>query len=470
MQLDKSKVLVIGFDGASPRLAEQWIDDLPAFRAFKEQGILGQTIPPIPAQTPVAWATFATGKNPGNHRIFSFTFRQIGTYDRKIIQPTMLKSKTLWQMLNEADKRVGIINLPMSDAEDVKGFIIPGFISPSEGIPYPDRIKEKVKKRFGIDRISGDVEIDVLDRVKSDPELFFERVDQITDEMAEVSLFLMEEEKWDFFMTVFMGMDRIQHFFWKHVDSTHPDYEPGVFTRLVKGFYTKADKIVGKFLQAIDENTRVVLVSDHGFCPVSKEIIVNNYLEEAGFLTRTSGKIDLERSKAVSYGYGDIWLNVKGREPCGIIDPQEDYDAVRSEIKKSLQEIKVEGIRPFRDVKEREKLYWGTYLKEAPDLTAIFNVGWQAARQPEIAPKNASLRYVNDNPKWNGGHDGTHDPLDVPGLFGIRGDGIQAGKQLRVPLWDLAPTLLELLKVETPSDMDGKSFLAQIMKESTQSL
>ena len=74
------KVLVLGLDGASPTLIDEWIDDLPAFRTCKEQGILGRTIPPIPAQTPVAWTSFMTGKNPGNHGIFSFAMRRRATY------------------------------------------------------------------------------------------------------------------------------------------------------------------------------------------------------------------------------------------------------------------------------------------------------------------------------------------------------------------------------------------------------
>lgn len=90
------KVLILGFDGASPELIDKWVDFLPASKMFKERGLHGLTIPPVPAQTHVAWTTFMTGKNPGNHGIFSFAFKRTGTYERKIIDPEMLKSKTLW--------------------------------------------------------------------------------------------------------------------------------------------------------------------------------------------------------------------------------------------------------------------------------------------------------------------------------------------------------------------------------------
>jgi len=455
------KILCSGFDGASPYLIHKWVDCLPTFRRFMESGIFGQTIPPVPAQTPVAWSTFMTGKNPGKHGIFSFASRQIGTYERKIADPRMLKSETLWRLLSNAGKRVGAINVPMCDVENVNGFIVPGFMSESEGIPHPSPLEQKVKRKFSIDKLKGDLEIDTLEKAQSDPELFFDRVNQMTDEMVEACIFLMQEETWDFFITVFMGMDRIQHFFWKHIDSTHPKFEENALSGFVKDFYIKADRIVGRFLESADEDTLLIVLSDHGFCPVYREVMVNNYLEESGFLSVNSRRVDLEKSTAISYGYGDIWLNVKGREPKGFIDPVEDYENVRTEISNELKKIRIDDEKPIKDVKKREQLWWGSYLDQAPDLNIIFNIGYQAARQPEITQKNENRRYVNDNPRWSGGHDGTHDPLEVPGIIGILAPEIKGGKEIQIHLWDLAPTVLNWMKVPIPQDMDGKPFLVR---------
>lgn len=461
MNQKNRKALIIGFDGASPKMIEKWAPQMPSLTKFKEQGIFGQTIPPIPAQTPVAWATFMTGKNPGNHGIFSFATRQTGTYERKIMDPEMLKSKTIWSILSDAGKKVGVINVPMCDIENIQGFIIPGFMSRKEGILHPGTIKEKIQRKFGVDRLTGDLEIDTLEKAHSDPELFFEKVNQIADEMSDICLYLLHEEEWDFFMPVFMGMDRIQHFFWKYVDSTHPKFEASALRRFVESFYIKADRIVGRFLESVDEDTLVIVLSDHGFCPVHKEVIVNNYLEEKGLLTTNSGRIDLENSKAVSYGYGDIWLNVKGREPGGIIDPIKDYDETRSEIADELKKIKIDNEKPIKNVKNREELWWGAYLNQAPDLNIIFKIGFQAARQPEIAQKNDFKRYVNDNPRWSGGHDGTHDPSDVPGVIAILAPEIKRGKEIKVHLWDVAPTVIDWLGIPVPSGLDGKAFELQ---------
>lgn len=450
------KVLVLGFDGASPKLIDKWINYLPTFKMFKENGILGQTIPPLPAQTPVAWTTFMTGKNPGKHGIFSFAMRKTGTYERKIIQPEMLESETLWHILSQKSKKVGVINVPMTKGETVNGFIIPGFLSKTEGTPLPDNVKTKVQRKLGLKRLVGDVETEILKKVENKPNLFFERVNEITDETAQVSKYLLQEEDWDFFMTVFMGTDRIQHFFWRYVDEAHPRYEKTQFTELVKEYYIKVDGIVKNFLDSVDENTLLIVISDHGFCPVHKEVFVNNYLEELGFLKTKNGKIDLENSQAVSYGYGDIWLNVKGREPYGLINPSDEYKSMRDEIIYKLKKIRINAEKPWKDVKKREGIYWGNYLRNAPDLLIIFKSGWQAARHPEIMTTKGSNGYVNSNPRWSGGHDGTHDPIDVPGIIGIIGPKIPKLEDVRVHLWDIGPTILDLLDILVPEDMDGK--------------
>jgi len=451
------KVVVLGFDGASPQLIDKWINNLPTFKMFKEKGIFGYTIPPVPAQTPVAWTTFMTGKNPGNHGIFSFAMRKKGTYERRIATPKILEAKTLFQILNESGKKVGVINVPMCGIQEVQGFIAPGFLSKKEGVFFPEEIGEKIRRKFNVNKILGDVKTETLVRVKEDPDLFFEEVNQITDEMAEIALYLLQKEDWDLFMTVFMGTDRIQHFFWKYVDQTHSNYEKNRYSQLVKDFYVKIDKITESFYNSLDEDTITIVVSDHGFCPVEKEVVVNNYLEEIGLVKTKNGKIDLKQSKAVTYGYGDVWLNVKGREPSGFIKLGKQYEEVRKEITDKLMRTKIDNQVPFKHVLKREDVYSGKYLSDAPDLQIIFKKGWQAARNPEIMEKNELKRYVKENPMWSGGHDGTHDPVDVPGIICSPDLELKENLEMRIPLKNLAPTILSLMKLPIPNDMDGES-------------
>ena len=448
------KVLVIGLDGASPLLLEKWIEDLPTFKKFKERGLWGLSIPPIPAQTPVAWTTFMTGKNPGKHGIFSFAMRKPGTYERNIISPSMIGSETLWSILSNYGKRVGVVNVPMAAKEEINGFMIPGFLARNEGVPYPREVKRRLEEKFGRTGIViGDVETDILKRVKSDPNLFFKRINEITDELSEISLYLLEKENWDFFMAVFMGTDRIQHFFWKYIEEIHQEKE-SEYGLKIKKYYQKLDQIIDKFLSAIPKDTLTILLSDHGFCPIQKEVLLNDYLKKKGILKVRGGKIDLERSKAVSYGYGDLWLNVKGREPKGVIQQGEEYNEVREEIIQFLENLEIDGEKPIKKVLKREEIYLGPLIRNAPDLMTIFNTGWQAARRLETT-KKSKKEYVNETPMWSGGHDGAHDPIDVPGFLAIIGSGIKGRKAIRANLYDLAPTILSTYGIPIPVDMDG---------------
>jgi predicted AlkP superfamily phosphohydrolase/phosphomutase len=450
------KVCVIGLDGASPLLINAWLDELPTFRRFRDEGLWGSSIPPLPAQTPVAWTTFMTGQNPGKHGIFGFVQREPGSYRRRIAAPSAIKSETLWQILSTYGKRVGVVNVPMSTYQGINGFMIPGFLDRQEGIPQPPAIYEQIQRRFRVSTMPGDVETEVLAQARSNPDLLLNRIDEITELNAKISLYLLEQEPWDFFMTVFMGTDRIGHFFWNYIDPTHPNFTHHEFTDRAKRYYRSVDKILAEFLKRVPSDTLSILVSDHGFCPVTHEVFLNNYLQQQEYLQVRDEKVDVAQSLAVAYGYGDIWLNVTGREPTGMVRPGHEYHQIREEIIKSLQNIRINGEPPIQQVVKREDVYWGPYVSEAADLIAIHNKNWQSARRPEILPHANTEGYIRANPLWSGGHDGSHNPEEVPGILGFLGPHLNKElSPLKARLWDIAPTILRYLDIPVPQSMDG---------------
>ena len=370
-----------------------------------------------------------------------------------IVVPVDVKTSTLFEYLALLGRRCVVIGLPLSYPPKglFNGIMFSDFLYPRISV-FPSS-KSHYLKRSGYKPVA--------DTTKRGISLIGEALETLRRRLDLAKTLLLEEE-WDFFMVVFMMLDRIQHFFWRFVDPSHPNYEEGRLSGLVKEAYLRMDRIVRDFLHVIDEETMVMVLSDHGFCPVHKEVFINNYLEELGLLRISRGQIDLKRSKAVSYGYGDIWLNVRGREPHGIVNPGAEYEELRSQIIDELRKIAVDGEAPIKDIKRREEIYWGPHLHTAPDLITIFNVGWQAARNPEFVEKTPSRRYVNDHPRWSGGHDGTHDPSDVPGFLAIYHPELQPRIGVRVPLWSLAPTILALMDIPIPVDMDGKPLLGGV--------
>jgi predicted AlkP superfamily phosphohydrolase/phosphomutase len=451
------KVCVIGLDGASPLLINAWLNELPTFRRFRDEGLWGRSIPPLPAQTPVAWTTFMTGQNPGKHGIFSFIQRVPGSYQRRIAAPPFIRSDSLWQILSGHGKRVGVINVPMSTYTGINGFMIPGFLDHYEGIPQPRSVAENIQKLFHVSTMPGDVETEFLAQARSNPDALLNRIEEITALNAEISLYLLEHEPWDFFMAVFMGTDRISHFFWNHIDPTHPQYVQNAFTDRAKRYYQSVDTILAEFLKRLPSDTLTVLVSDHGFCPVTQEIFINNYLQDNDYLHVHDEKVDVIQSLAVAYGYGDIWLNVAGREPSGRIHPGGEYHRIREAIIAALLRIRINSVAPIQQVVKREDIYWGPYVAEAADLIAIHNRNWQSARRPEILLQATKRDYIRDTPLWSGGHDGSHNPEEVPGILGFLGPHLDTHQSpLTARLWDVAPTILHYLDIPVPQAMDGQ--------------
>ena len=446
------KVIVLGFDGASPLLINKWLDQLPNLKKLKEHGYFGISIPPIPAQTPVAWSTFITGMNPGKHGIFSFITKKPGSYETRIASPSQRSGKSLWRILNEAGLSVGVVNVPMSGLEPLKGFIIPGFLSKDEGVPHPFGVRRLVEREFGVQRMVGDVEVDFLRTVRQQPEAFWERVHEITEQNFQIGLYLAENIQPDFFMQVFMGTDRIQHFFWRYVDESHPMHTEGKYTRRIMEYYRKVDRIVGTYLRLADDALLVVL-SDHGFCHIHKVLPLNRHLKRMNLLKSGEEGILWSESKAFSLGYGDIWINVQGREPAGLVKPGEDYERLRRRIEELLKSLEFNGEHPVKAVLRREDAFWGPRIGEAPDLVVLFNVGWQAYRDPNRELRGSAL--VEPSERWDGGHDGAHDPQDVPGFLALSAPDLPRGA-IKLHLWDVAPTILKWLGVEVPWEMDGK--------------
>lgn len=446
------KAIVLGFDGASPLLINRWLDQLPNLKKIKNQGCFGLSIPPVPAQTPVAWSTFITGMNPGKHGIFSFITKKPRSYEIRIASPSQRSGRTLWRILNDAGLSVGVINVPMSGLEPLKGFIIPGFLSRDEGVPYPEGVRRLVEREFGVQRMVGDVEVEVLKKVKQEPDAFWRRVQEITEQNFQIGLYLAENMQPDFFMQVFMGTDRIQHFFWKYVDENHPQHTEGKYTKRIMQYYKTIDQIIGTYLRLADDALLIVL-SDHGFCHVHKVLPVNRHLKRAGLLKAGKDGIIWGESAAFSFGYGDIWLNVQGREPAGVVEPGRDYERLRRRVKEFFESLRFNGECPVKTVLRREDVFWGSRLEEAPDLIVLFRPGWQAYRDPE--KELAGDAPTEPSERWDGGHDGAHDPQDVPGLLAITAPSIPK-KAVRLHLWDIAPTILKWLGIKVPKQMDGK--------------
>lgn len=262
---------------------------------------------------------------------------------------------------------------------------------------------------------------------------------------------------------VFDGTDRIQHTFWRHIDNGHPANGgkcPEHLKNAIEDAYREADRIVGKAVQECqNKDTLLMIISDHGFNTFRYGIDLNRWLEENGYLVlKANGRglknlqgVDWSKTRAFAIGLAGIYLNIRGREVQGIVDPVKDAPLLREEIAEKLRALNdpVRNAPAIRQVYNTQKLYAGPYKQDAPDLVIGYNIGYRASWQTAVG--EVTDRVFHDNNKaWSGDH--CIDQSLVPGvLFCNRKIGEEHPR-----LIDIAPTILALFGVDVPEHMDGR--------------
>jgi predicted AlkP superfamily phosphohydrolase/phosphomutase len=451
------KVLVIGLDAASPELFfETFYEDLPCLRYLMENGIyarMSSTHPPI---TIPAWMVMATGKSMGNLGLYGFRHRKPGTYnDIWIAHSLAVKERTIWDILGEHGKKVIVIGVPPSyPPKPVNGYLISCFLTPTaeKDYTYPREFKKEIESLVG--EYLFDVEFRTDQKEKLLKQLY-----EMTEKRFKVIRYLMSRKPWDFFMFVEIGLDRIQHAFWKFFDKEHHLYRPNNrYENVIKEYYQFLDKKIADILKLVDKYTIIIVVSDHGAKRMKGAFCINEWLIKKGYLTlkKTPRKIvsleeaDVDWNKTIAWGWGGyharIFFNLKGREPQGIVDPK-NYEHTKKRLIADIMSIKGPNGEPWNTkVYTPEELYphgKGDY----PDLTVYFDdLSWRSA-----GTIGHGTLYLPENDK--GPDDAVH---SHHGVFILYDPRRKIGKKLsEITILEVAPTILKIMDVPVPLDMEG---------------
>jgi predicted AlkP superfamily phosphohydrolase/phosphomutase len=269
------------------------------------------------------------------------------------------------------------------------------------------------------------------------------------------------KDPWDFLMFVEIGVDRLHHAFWKFYDKTHPKYVAGnKYESVVLDYYKLIDKKIGELLDLIDDNTYVLVVSDHGTAGMKGCLCINEWLIKEGLLTLKNYpdkqtdlddcEIDWSKTKAWGWGgyYARIFMNVQGREVGGTIS-KEKYEEAREELRKKLLSIRGPNGESFvNKVFTPEELY-GSPKGDKPDLMVYFDdLYWRSAGT--VGHKSL---YLDENDTGPDDSVHWHDGIFI--LYNKKKSNHRAplGK---LTIYDIAPTILDMMKIPVPSDMQGK--------------
>jgi predicted AlkP superfamily phosphohydrolase/phosphomutase len=457
-----SRAMVIGLDCAPPEfLFERWRDDLPHIGSLLSRGrygVLRSCDPPI---TVPAWACMTSSRSPGALGIYGFRNRRDHSYEGlSIADSRSVRAPRVWDLLSARGKSVIVIGVPPTyPVTPVNGVMISCFLTPDTKqaqYTHPPELKGE------IENLVGRYMVDVDNFRTSEKERLLADIEEMTERRFRVAEHLLETRPWDLFFMVEMGTDRMHHAFWRYSDPEHRLYEPGnPFEGAMLDYYKALDDKIGRLLRFADDDTAVLVVSDHGAKRIDGGICINEWLRAEGYLTLKEEPsepaplrpelVDWEQTRAWGEGgyYCRLNLNVVGREPSGTVPPEE-FDTLRVELKDKLEALGDDQGRPIGTIAYRPEELYGERNGIPPDLLVYFgDLAWRSIGQVGTGSVHV---FENDT----GPDDANHAP---DGVYILAGDGVEAGEGEQRAIFDIAPTLLELLGEPVPAEMEGKSLV-----------
>lgn len=456
------KLLVLGLDCATPEIVlEDDTLELPNLRALMDAGSWGRLESVIPPITVPAWMCMATSQDPGSLGVYGFRNRTDHGYGpMKTVDRASFDALTLWDQIARQGGRSILVGVPPSfPPRRMNGLSVGCFLTPD---PETDVFTHPPELGARIHGWVDGYRVDVEDFRTDDKERLVREVRSMTRKRFEVVRRLMTEEPWDYFQVVEIGLDRMQHGFWKHHDPTHPKHDPGgPWREVIRDYHRLLDHEIGSALDLVDGDTVVMVVSDHGARPLMGGFCVNEWLLREGWLTLRErpasptpfDALDVDWSRTRAWGaggyYARVFLNVEGREPEGTI-PAGEYESVRDELAGLLEATVDREGRPLGTRAYRPEGLYRAVEGIPPDLIVhVGNLAWRA-----VGSVGHAGVHVEEND--TGPDDCNH---AQHGIFILAGPGVgRHGELVRAHLLDVAPTLLELGGYDVPSSMQGRSF------------
>jgi len=375
----KRRACVVGLDGVPigllKRLAEGSV--MPRTAGIIGGGGLRQMRAALPPVSSVSWSSFMTGANPGAHGIFGFTDVNAESYQLEFPMFPDLAAPTLWDRLGERGRRCAVINQPATyPAREMAGALVSGFVALS--------LERSVWPRGHLRALEGmGYRVDVDARgAQEDPDGLLDQLESTLETHRRAARYFWEQEEWDYFELVVTGTDRLHHFLWRAVEEADdPRHERAM------AYYRAVDAVVGEVWDRFHaggsgdrEGEGFLLLSDHGFAGVERDVRLNAWLAESGYLEYAREKPESvgdigPRTRAFALDPGRIYLNVKGRFARGCVEPEE-APALRAELAARLCELAEGGETVITRVFAREEIYEGARAHLGPDLVALSKPGY----------------------------------------------------------------------------------------------
>lgn len=367
LKKEKKKVVVLGIDGVPCSLLKRFIKEgiMPNLANLTENGTLTPMTASIPEVSSTSWSTFITGVNPGKHGIYGFTELQKNAYKWKFPNSGDIKSDTLWDIAGRNNRKSIVLNVPSTyPAKELNGILTAGFVALDlKKATYPESAYEYLKS------IGYKMDVDTQ-KAKESSSALAEDIDNAFLIRKKAILHFLDNHEWDLFIGVITETDRLHHYLWVALhDERHPQHN------FFLDFYKKIDNFIGEMYARVGDDIPFIMLSDHGFTTIKKEVYLNIWLKERGYLKfKTESPESFEdmheESKVFALDPARFYIHVKGKYPSGGVNAGE-YESLRQKLKEELLLLDIEGEKIIKEVMFKEELYNGSLFDDAPDLVAL---------------------------------------------------------------------------------------------------
>jgi len=472
------RVIVIGLDCAEPSLVfDQWADRLPNLTALRKRGVFGKLTSCMPPITVPAWSCMAASKDPGTLGIYGFRNRKDHSYHGlDIAMSHHVKEPRVWDLLTRAGLPSIVIGVPGTfpilhpiNGQMVTCFLTPnpidayGSDDPIRQFTHPPALKNTIRD------LVGEYMVDVKGFRTDDKNWLLEQIHVMTERRFTVVKHLMETQPWKLLWFVEMGVDRIHHGFWAEMDPKHHRHVGGnPLQHAIRDYHVKLDGLIGEVIQRCDPMTTAFLVvSDHGAKRMDGGVCFNDWLIREGFMALKTpvdkptrfdfNMVDWARTRAWGEGgyYGRCFLNVAGREPQGIV-PHSQVEALREDLARRLEALPDHQGQPMGTRVYKPEQIYTKVNGVPPDLIVIFgDLHW---RSVGTVGNESIYTFSNDTGPDDANHaqEGLYILALPPGMESARPAGTRDDEPT---LYDIAPTILKLLKQPVPGDMKGRTLV-----------
>ncbi len=499
-----NKVILLGIDGATPGLLLPWaregkLPNLARVLADGTHGTLQSTLPPYSAS---AWVSMMTGRHPSKHGVLDFFSQEAGPGRHEFISSATVRGEAIWHTLGRHGISTGMVNIPLTyPPSAVNGYMVSGFMTPKgrQDYTYPNELREEI---IGV---TGEYDPDPWDLMAPEQDLqSFLHWMRITEKVA---IHLHDHHRVAFYSSVIQALDQLQHGFWDVLadERAHSTAAGSRAWPALQECFALMDQAIGQRLSWMDANTTLFLASDHGFQPARRWFFVNRWLRQQGLLQTMTGQRTLGQSLAARLGISresvrrlvqrmdpfglrrvlgrfarasiadklddslslpvdwarsraysgsrtseGIYINMIGREPNGIVKAGSEYEELRTQIVRALQDFVDEdtGQTVVSGAFRRDEVYpSGEFVSQLPDILLAFE------DKPYLVNESTSPGPITA-PILGGDLTGRHHPM---GLFAAVGSSIRGNYTVQdARIVDVMPTILYAMGLPIPKDCDGR--------------